>query len=268
MSNSAFIPNPVMERMRAGEPALGMLVRMGRTGELVRVAKSSGHDFLFIDTQHSLFNPETIGDMAHTALGCGIAAMVRVRSVNDSNVSLYLDNGITGIIFPDVNTAADAKKGVDAAKFAPIGKRSVCGAYPQFDYRAVPSSQAIPALNDAAVVVCMIETPEGLANVEKIAAVPGVDVIHIGSSDLMFNMGKAGKFDDPEIIAAQERVIAAAKAHGKFAGMGGNRDPERQAQAVRKGCLYVTTQADIGFLSAAATQWTKSVRAALAAEST
>lgn len=263
MSDPVFIRKPVMDRMRAREPALGMLVRMGRSGELVRVAKSSGHDFIFIDTQHSLFNPETIGAMAHTALDCGIAAMVRVRSVNDPNVSLYLDNGVTGIIFPDVNTAADAQKGVDAAKFAPLGKRSVCGAYPQFDYRAVPSSQAIPALNDAALVACMIETPEGLANVEKIAAVPGVDVIHIGSSDLMFNMGKAGKFDDPEIIAAQERVLAAAKAHGKFAGMGGNRDPERQAQAVRKGYLFLTTQADIGFLSAAAAQWTKVVRGAL-----
>ena len=263
MSNPVFIPNPVMDRMRAGEPALGMTVRMGRTGELVRVAKASGHDFIFIDVQHSLYNIETVGHMAHIALSCGIAPMVRVRSVNDPNVSLYLDNGVTGIIFPDVNTAADAQRGVDAAKFAPIGKRSVCGGYPHFDYRPVPLAQAIPALNDAALVVCMIETIEGLNNVEKIAAVKGVDVIHVGSNDLLVNMGKPGKFDDPEIVAAQERAIAAAKAHGKFAGIGGNRDVERQAQAIRKGCLFVTTQTDIGFLTAAATQWTRGVREAL-----
>ena len=263
MSNPVFIPNPVMDRMRAGEPALGMTVRMGRTGELVRVAKASGHDFIFIDVQHSLYNIETVGHMAHIALSCGIAPMVRVRSVNDPNVSLYLDNGVTGIIFPDVNTAADAQRGVDAAKFAPIGKRSVCGGYPHFDYRPVPLAQAIPALNDAALVVCMIETIEGLNNVEKIAAVKGVDVIHVGSNDLLVNMGKPGKFDDPEIVAAQERAIAAAKANGKFAGIGGNRDVERQAQAIRKGCLFVTTQTDIGFLTAAATQWTRGVREAL-----
>ncbi|MFH1346582.1 MAG: aldolase/citrate lyase family protein, partial [Pseudomonadota bacterium] len=250
----------------AGEPALGMNIRMGRGGEVVRVAKSSGHDFIFIDSQHSLFNRETVGNMAHIALGCGIAPMVRVRSVNDPDVALYLDNGVTGIIFPDVNTAADAQKGVDAAKFAPLGKRSVAGTYPHFDFRAMPLSQAIPAINDAALVVCMIETREGLDNVEKIAAVQGVDVIHVGSNDLLTNMGKPGQYDDPEIIAAQERVIAAARAYGKFAGIGGNRDIERQAQAVRKGCLFVTTQTDIGFLSAAATQWTKGVRAALAAK--
>lgn len=263
MSNPVFIPNPVMDRMKAGEPALGMTVRMGHNGELVRVAKSSGHDFIFIDVQHSLYNIESVGHMAHIALSCGIAPMVRVRSVSDPNISLYLDNGVTGIIFPDVNTAADAQKGVNAAKFAPIGKRSVCGGYPHFDYRSVPLSQAVPALNDAALVVCMIETVEGLNNVEAIAAVKGVDVIHVGSNDLLVNMGKPGKFEDPEIVAAQERCIAAAKAHGKFAGIGGNRDVERQAAAVRKGCLFVTTQTDIGFLGAAAGAWTKGVRDAL-----
>jgi len=174
-----------------------------------------------------------------------------------------LDNGVTGIVFPDVNNAQEAQRAVNAAKFAPIGKRSVCGGYPHFDYAAVPLTQSVPALNDAALVVCMIETVEGLRNVEAIAAVPGVDVIHVGSNDLLVNMGKPGQFDDPEIIAAQERAIAAAKAHGKFAGIGGNRDVQRQVKAIQKGCLYVTTQTDIGFLSAAANQWTRGVREAL-----
>ena len=263
MANPVSIPNPVMDRMRAGQPALGMTVRLGHSGDIVRIAKATGHDFVFIDVQHSLFNLETIGHMAQVALGCGIAAQVRVRSVDDPNVSVYLDNGVTGIVFPDVNNAQEAQRAVNAAKFAPIGKRSVCGGYPHFDYAAVPLTQSVPALNDAALVVCMIETVEGLRNVEAIAAVPGVDVIHVGSNDLLVNMGKPGQFDDPEIIAAQERAIAAAQAHGKFAGIGGNRDVQRQVQAIHKGCLYVTTQTDIGFLSAAANQWTRGVREAL-----
>ncbi len=263
MVNTVSIPNPVMDRMRAGQPALGMTVRLGHSGDIVRIAKATGHDFVFIDVQHSLFNLETIGHMAQVALGCGIAAQVRVRSVDDPNVSVYLDNGVTGIVFPDVNNAQEAQRAVNAAKFAPIGKRSVCGGYPHFDYATVPLTQSVPALNDAALVVCMIETVEGLRNVEAIAAVPGVDVIHVGSNDLLVNMGKPGQFDDPEIIAAQERAIAAAKAHGKFAGIGGNRDVRRQVKAIHKGCLYVTTQTDIGFLSAAANQWTRGVREAL-----
>jgi 2-keto-3-deoxy-L-rhamnonate aldolase RhmA len=108
----------------------------------------------------------------------------------------------------------------------------------------------------------MIETVQGLENVEEIAAVDGVDAIHLGSNDLVANMGKPGKFDDPVLVAAQERLIAACRKHGKFAGCGGNRDVQRQVDLVRKGCLFLTTQSDIGFLSAAA-KWTAGIRDAL-----
>jgi len=80
---------------------------------------------------------------------------------------------------------------------------------------------------------------------------------------LLVNMGKAGQFDDPAILAAQDRVIGAAKAHGKFAGVGGNRDVARQAAAIRRGAQFVTTQTDIALLTAAARAWTQGVRAAL-----
>ena len=254
------LTNPAKERMRAGQPALGMNIRLGRSADIARIAKNTGHDFIFIDIQHSIFNLETIVHIAQTALAIGIAPLVRVRSVNDPDVSLLLDNGVAGIVFPDVGTAADARRAVEICRFAPLGRRSVSGGYPHFDYRSVPVAQVMPALDEHCLLVCMIETVEGLENVEKIAAVKGVDVIHVGSNDLLVNMGKPGKFDDPQIVAAQERAIAAAKAHGKFAGIGGNRDVERQAAAVKKGCLFVTTQSDIGFLSAAASQWTSGVR--------
>ena len=109
----------------------------------------------------------------------------------------------------------------------------------------------------------MIETLEGLKNAEAIAKVDGVDVLHVGSNDLLANMGKPGKFDDPEIVAAQDHVIKVARANGKYAGCGGNRDVERQVAAIRRGATFVTTQSDIGFLMAQASQWTSGVRQAL-----
>ena len=255
--------NPVKERLKAGEAVLGITVRMARSAEIARIAKTTGHDFLFIDVQHSIYNLETISHMAQTAMAIGIVPLVRVRGVNDPDVSMLLDNGVMGVIYPDVNSAADARKIVDTCRFAPRGKRSVCGGYPHFDYRPIPLSQAVPQLDDSCLVVCMIETVEGLNHVEEIAAVDGIDVLHVGSNDLLVNLGKPGKFDDPEIIKAQDRVIAAAKANGIFAGCGGNRDVERQAAAVKRGAQFVTTQTDIGFLTAAATQWTAGVRNAL-----
>src|SRR6478609_6606152 len=88
-----FMPNAMPpERMRSGGIALGMNVRLGRSGDIARIAKSTGHDFIFIDTQHALFDLETLGHIASAAFACGIAPLVRVRSVGDPDVSLLLDN--------------------------------------------------------------------------------------------------------------------------------------------------------------------------------
>jgi 2-keto-3-deoxy-L-rhamnonate aldolase RhmA len=237
-----------------------MIVRLARSGDVVRVAKSTGHDFIFIDAQHSLFSLETIGHIAQAGLGCGTAVLVRARSCQDPDISLMLDNGVSGIVFPDIDTAAEARQAVDACKFAPIGKRSVAGGYPNFDYRPVPLAHTVRALNDATLVVCMIETREGLRNIEEIAAVKGVDVIHVGCNDLLAAMGKPGAFGDPEVVAAVERVISVATQHGKFAGLGGERDLDRQLAFIRKGVRFVTTQTDIGFLMAEAARRTEQIR--------
>jgi 2-keto-3-deoxy-L-rhamnonate aldolase RhmA len=262
-ANTAELINSVKVRMQAGDVALGMIVRLSRSGDIALVAKTSGHDFIFIDGQHALFSLETIGHIAQAALGCGVAPLVRVGSCRHPDTSLILDNGAMGIVFPDVNTPEDARAAVDACKFPPIGKRSVSGGYQVFDFRPVPIGQSVRALNDSTLVVCMIETREGLSNVEQIAAVEGVDVVHVGCNDLLNDMGKPGQFGDPEVVAAVERVIGAAKAHGKYAGLGGERDLERQLAFIRKGMRFVTTQTDLGLLMAAATQRAEQIRKGL-----
>lgn len=264
MSHAALLPeNALRIRMRAGQPVLGLTIRIARTPDIARVARGTGHDFLFLDAQHSPFNPETMIGICHAAGALGVVPLVRVRSVEDPDVALLLDNGAGGIVFPDVNTAAEAQRAVERCLFPPAGRRSVAGGYPQLDFRAVPVAQATPALNAATLVVCMVETAEGLANLEAIAAVPGVDVVHIGANDLLASLGKAGQFDDPVVAEAMDRAIAATARHGTFAGCGGNRDVARQAASVRRGVRFVTTQTDLGFLNAAAGQWTGALRKAL-----
>jgi len=181
--------------------------------------------------------------------------MVRVRSVSDEDSSLLLDNGFQGIIFPDVNTVDEAKHAVSICKFPPTGRRSVAGGYPMFHFSAKPLSDVTSHLNHETLVAIMIETEEGLENVEKIAAVPGIDVIHVGTNDLLTNMGLTGEFDHPKIKAAQLRVIDACKKNRIYAGCGGNRDVQRQSSFINKGVQFVTTQTDIAFLSRAAATW-------------
>ena len=124
-------------------------------------------------------------------------------------------------------------------------------------------AQATAAIDDACLLVCMIESAEGLANLEAICAQPGIDVIHFGTNDFAANIGKPGRFDDPEVREAQLAVIDTARRHGKFAGCGGNRSVERQAASITGGAQFVTTQTDIGFLMAAASQWVEGVKGAI-----
>lgn len=255
--------NPVKQRMQAGEVSLGLSLRLVKSPDIALLARASGHDFLFIDGQHSIFDLETIVALTRAATGCGLASIVRVRSVDDPNVGLLLDNGVSGLVFPNVTSADEARRVVDATRFPPTGRRTVTGGYPHFDYRSVPLREATRALDESTLVVCMVESPEAVSCVEDIAAVDGVDVLLVGSNDLLYAMGKPGAFDDPDLADALDRTLRAATAHGKFAGVGGNRDVARQAELVRKGFRFMTTQTDIGFLTSAATRWIHDLRTAI-----
>ncbi len=252
--------NPVRRRLEANQLALGMIVRLARSGDIARIAHTSGHDFLFIDIQHATFTLETISHIAQTALGCDVAPLVRVRSVQDPNVPVMLDGGVNGIVFPDVNTAEEARCAVRACKFAPIGARSVTTGYPMFNYRPLPSRETIPLLNANTLVVCMIESLEGLRNIDAIAAVDGVDVLHVGLTDMLADMGKPGAYGDPQAMDAVARITQAALAHGKHAGVGGDNDLARQTRFIRDGVRFISTQSDGAFLMAAATRAASDLR--------
>ena len=261
MTKPEPIPNFALARMKSGKIALGMIVRALRSGEVAMIARATDHDFIFIDGQHALFDLETIGQMTLAALGCGVTPLVRVRSFADPDIPRLLDAGVMGIVVPDVNTAQEAQQVVATAKFPPPGRRSIGGPSPVFCLRAVPPADNMRALNDSTMVVCMIETREAVANVEKIAAVSGVDVLHIGCNDLLVDMGKPGEFENPELVTAIARIIAAGKAHGVQIGLGGDKDIVRQKAWIEKGVRFITTQSDVAMLTAEATRRTAELRA-------
>lgn len=261
VSIEGFHRNPVKQRFDAAEPAIGMVVRLSRSGDIARIARSSDHDFIFIDVQHAIYSLETIGHIAQTALGCGVAPLVRVRSCRDPDAALLLDCGATGIVFPDVNTADDARLAVNTCRYAPIGRRSLTSGYPIFNYRAIPPGEVVRIINDNTLVVCMIETVEGLSNVDAIAGVPGVDIVLIGLTDLLYTLGKPGQLSDPAVMDAVDKVTEAARKHGKVAGIGGDSDPARQAEYMSKGILFYSLPSDGAFVLAGASAAASSLRA-------
>src|SRR5262249_25020507 len=108
--------------------------------------------------------------------------------------------------------------------------------------------------------VVMIESPEGVASCEEIAAVKGIDALLVGTNDLCFEMGVPGKFDDPRVAEAYKKVIAACRKHGKFPGMGGMYTPELLERYVNMGVQLVLSGSDFSLLMQAGTQRASLVR--------
>lgn len=145
-----------------------------------------------------------------------------------------------------------AKAAALACKFPPIGKRSVSAMLPQLGFKSPPIEEAM-ALCDAhhSSVFCMIESPEALGNVEGIAAVPGVDVIMVGTNDLSIEMGIPGQWDHPAYQEAMLRISKAAKANGKKMAIAGiyNR-PDFIERCIHEwGATWIVLQHDLSMMS-------------------
>lgn len=264
MTARSTLRNRTKQLLAEDRLAIGMLVRLVSVPGIAHIAKASDHDFLFIDTQHAAIDPEAVGAIAQLAAACGVTPLVRVRSADDPDVSRLLDAGAMGIIAPDIGTAEQARRLVDACRFAPSGRRSLGGAPPGFGLEGAAPLDITETLNRETLVVCMIETREGVDNIEDIAGVAGVDVLHVGCNDLLLDMGRPGDFACAELEDAVDAVIAACRASGKVAGLGGDRDPERRRGYIEKGVRFVSSQSDAVMLLTEARRYGREIRAAAA----
>ena len=177
------------------------------------IAKTAGYDWLFIDMEHSSLDVDTAAQISAAALDAGITPIVRVPGHEHFHASRLLDTGALGIVVPHVNNAAEAERAVAHCRFPPQGKRSLPGTLPQAHFDAVPIAELAAAVNEATLVVVMIETPEAVENADAIAAVPGADVLLIGTNDLAAEMGITGQFAHAKVEDAYSKVIAACRRH-------------------------------------------------------
>ncbi|MBV9523718.1 MAG: aldolase [Alphaproteobacteria bacterium] len=255
--------NPARERLERGELSLGLGLRLARGVDIAKILKSSGYDWLFIDLEHGTMSLDQAGQIAVAALDTGIAPIVRVPAMQHHMATRALDGGALGIVMPHVDTAEEACEIVDRLKYPPVGHRSVAGAQPQFDYQAMKTAELTRTLNAVSLTIVMVETPRAVGNAEAIAAVPGVDVVLIGTNDLAAEMGIPGDLANPKIAGAYETVIAACKKHGKWPGMGGVYNEELMKRYVGMGMRMILSGGDVGMLMQAATQRSSFLRGCL-----
>jgi 4-hydroxy-2-oxoheptanedioate aldolase len=256
----AVVRNAVKEKLARNEVVASMIVRLVRTAEIAQIARTAGFDTFYVDMEHNNFSFETTSQLCIAGLAAGIAPLVRVPSIAPHDISRVLDGGALGVIAPHVHGVEDAARVVRAAKFAPLGERSIAGGLPHFNYRSFPATETMHALNEATLVVIMIETVEALDAVDAIAAVEGVDLLLMGTNDLCASLGIPGQLGHAKVRNAYAAAIEACRKHGKHLGVGGlSTQPALAGEFVTMGARYVSTGTDLAFLLRAATAEAKQV---------
>ena len=244
-------------RLRGRETILGYWVIIDSPASTERLARL-GYDYVCFDAQHGLLDYKGIlAGMTAIDAGGESVGMVRVGANDAFLIGQALDSGAAGIIVPLVNTAEDAARAVSFAKYPPHGIRSYGPMRSQLRIGPNPADS-----NEATVVLAMIETPQGLENVEAIAHTPGIDGLYIGPSDLRIAVGGATS-SDPAVDGAFEeavaRVLRAAESAGIAAGF---HTPSGEVAAKRlgQGFTLATVSSDLIHLEQAATAHLKAAR--------
>ncbi|MFN0197861.1 MAG: HpcH/HpaI aldolase family protein [Planctomycetaceae bacterium] len=233
-----------LAKLRAGRPvrsvALGGLLHPG----YVRHAAHQGFDCIWLDLEHRAMDQREVQAMLAFFHLFDIDCMVRVPTLEKTRLYRYLEDGATGIMVPHVSTPEKAQMLVQALKFPPIGDRGLDGAGLDTDFIIQGGPTYTDEANRETFLTVQIETIEAVENVEKIAAIEGVDVLFVGPADLSLRIKHAKNlswtFDD-----AINRVAAAAKKYGKNWGLPvGN--PELVKHYYDLGARYINYGGDFG----------------------
>ncbi|MEU9469386.1 aldolase/citrate lyase family protein [Streptomyces avermitilis] len=218
-----------------------------------------GYDYLAFDAQHGLFGYQGMLNnlLATDTKGSTAVGMVRVEANDLTYIGKALDAGATAVIVPLIDNAQDAADAVAAVRYPPLGRRSYGPMRAQLRIGPNPADT-----HEQTAVLAMIETADGLANVEEICATPGLDGVYVGPSDLRLAIGGATSTDpsvQDEFEQALIRVRKAAEAAGIAAGIH-NADGASAARRLAEGFTFASVAADVVHLQQIATSHLEAAR--------
>lgn len=207
-------------RLASGAPLLGTFIKTPHP-HVVEVLASTGLDCLCLDAEHAPFDRRDLDACIFAARAAGMPVLVRPQSSAAHEILNALDCGADGVLVPHVRSAAEAEAVAASVHYGPGGgpaRRGYAGSSRAAGYgmRAIPEHLAASAARS--VVIAQIEDLEALGEIDAIAAVPGIDALFIGRIDLTIALGCTSP-DDPAVIAAVERTLAACRAAGRACGM-------------------------------------------------
>ncbi len=233
--------NPLKHALKAGRRTVGAWLQIA-SPYTAEIMSRAGFDWLMIDLEHGPGDIAILVSQLQAMNGSGVVPLVRAPWNDFVIIKRILDAGVAGVLVPYVNTAAEATAAVRACRYPPDGVRGIAGSP-----RAAGYGQRImdylAHANDEIFVMIAVETPEAVANLDAILAVPGLDGIFIGPMDLATSMGHFGDPSQPDVKTAiasiEARVLGSGKALATVA------NSWDQAQALYdKGYQLLTVMAD------------------------
>ncbi|MCX6620609.1 MAG: aldolase/citrate lyase family protein [Acidobacteria bacterium] len=243
--------NPVKQKLAAGLPVVAGTIQSNSIDSAAHLATLS-FDFLWVEMEHSPITLETLRNIVLATRGRETMTFARVPVNEIWMAKRVLDAGVSGVIFPFTSSPELARQAVAACKYPPVGRRGSGAGLAKLCW---PDTADYTDSADAnTVVICMIEEACAVEQIDEIAATPGLDVLFIGTSDLSFSYGKRGDQNDPLVLEAVEKVIAAGKRHGKAVGR-----PAASAQHVQQylqqGFQVFQAPSDISMMMTGAQQY-------------
>ena len=185
---------------------------------VVEIIASAGFDGAFIDMEHSAFDMSTVGEMIRVADLCGITPIVRVPENNPKTILRILDAGAQGIQVPHIEGVEGARRAIAAVRYPPEGERGGAGSTRAAGYGSVPWTEHMKTSNEEILLIIMTEDQRGLDDLEKIAALDGVDIISLGPTDISTALGMTDP-NDPRLrqtfvdLAARINAVGKAKVY-------------------------------------------------------
>ncbi len=211
------IPTDFRKRVLAREWLAGGWLNLGSPVS-TEVAGNLGFDWLLLDHEHGPGGEDTLLHQLQAASATPAVPIVRIAANEAPRFKRALDAGALGVMVPYINTAAEAQAMVSAMRYPPRGFRGVAKFHRAASFGADFAEYYLHA-HEWLLTVVQLETPEAIANADDIAAVEGADVLFVGPTDLSYNLGIRDQLDHPRFNDAMNQVVAAARQHGKAAGI-------------------------------------------------
>jgi 4-hydroxy-2-oxoheptanedioate aldolase len=235
--------NAMRRKLDAGKAVFGTFFKF-ESPNLIELIGRAGFDFVIVDAEHASFTHAGIENMVRAAELVGMSTMVRTPDAGETHILHALDSGASGVQVPALRTAEDVRQVIRRAKYYPVGERGWARACRAADYGFPTAAGYVDYANRYSTICVHVENGDMVEAIDEICAIQHLDVLFVGAGDLSQSLGHPGETDHPDVLAAVDRTIEAALAHGKHVGAVASSAKELE-RFVARGLRYIAWQSDM-----------------------